>query len=173
MLGGYDRHYRILLDLSLVLYSIKQGSTLFGRLTQKNWLSVFAEWCNRLLFNYVLNICLIQYIYLKSSLIYGSFWHRGRFMKTFRFDTICNITQEPQALLILNCACGFIGKSALIKYQQLLSKVIGINGKSRFDQLATVSSSIPPYAIWTFYCNNFSRASLDVIRPVYTNLIVA
>ncbi len=26
-------------------------------------------------------------------------------MKNFRFDTICNITQEPQELQRLNCDC--------------------------------------------------------------------
>ncbi len=48
--------------------------------------------------------------------MYGSSWDRGRFMKDFRFDTICNSTQEPQDLQKFNCACEFI------KYHQLLSK---------------------------------------------------
>ncbi len=30
--------------------------------------------------------------------MYGNSRDRGRFMKSFRFDTICNITQEPQEL---------------------------------------------------------------------------
>ena len=51
----------------------------------------------------------------------------GRFMKNFCFDTICNITQEPQKLQSLNCACGFIGKSVLTKYHQLLTKVVSIH----------------------------------------------
>ena len=67
---------------------------------------------------------------------------KGRFMKKFRFNTICSITQENHKNY--NCVCGFIGKSAVIKYHQLLSKVLSINGKSHFDQLATVSSSTPP-----------------------------
>ena len=42
------------------------------------------------------------------------------------------------------CACEFFSKSAVIKYHQLLSKVIGsINGKSRFNQLALTSYSSP------------------------------
>ncbi len=61
----------------------------------------------------------------------------GRFMKNFRFNTICNITQEPQELQRYNHACRFIGKSAVIKCHQLLSKVTSINRKSLFDQLAT------------------------------------
>ena len=70
---------------------------------------------------------------------------RGRFiLKNFRFNTICNIIQEPKELQRYNCPCGFIDKSAVIKYHQLLSNVIIINGKSRFDQLATVSSSTLP-----------------------------
>ncbi len=32
-------------------------------------------------------------------------------MKNFRFNTICNITQEPQELQRYNRACRFIGKS--------------------------------------------------------------
>ena len=30
---------------------------------------------------------------LKSSLMYGSSWEKGRFMKNFPSDTICNIIQ--------------------------------------------------------------------------------
>ncbi len=58
-------------------------------------------------------------------------------MKNFRFNTICNITQEPQELQIYNRVCGFIGKSAVIKCHQVLSKVTSINRRSLFDQLAT------------------------------------
>ncbi len=36
------------------------------------------------------------------------------------FDTIRNVAQEQQELQRHNCACGFIGKSAVIKYPQLL-----------------------------------------------------
>ena len=32
----------------------------------------------------------------------------------FDFDTICNITKEPQELQRFNCTCGFIDKSAVI-----------------------------------------------------------
>ncbi len=58
-------------------------------------------------------------------------------MKNFRFNTICNITQEPQELQRYNLACRFIGKSAVIKCHQLLSKNVSINKRSLFDQLAT------------------------------------
>ncbi len=47
-----------------------------------------------------------------------------------------------------NCACEFIGKSAVIKCHQLLSKVTNINRKSLFDQLATASSSTTPLTPW-------------------------
>ena len=64
----------------------------------------------------------------KSSLMYGSFSDRDCFVKNFHFDAICNITQEPQELTVKqrlkNCTCGFIGKSAMIKYHQLLSQDI-------------------------------------------------
>ncbi len=43
------------------------------------------------------------------------------------------------------CACGFIAKSAVIKNHQLLSKLkVLLNGKSCFDQLATVP---PPLSL--------------------------
>ncbi len=58
-------------------------------------------------------------------------------MKNFRFNTICNINQEPQELQRYNRACRFIGKSAVIKCHQVLSKVTSINRRSLFDQLAT------------------------------------
>ncbi len=61
-------------------------------------------------------------------------------MKNFHFNTICNISQEPQELQRYNHACRFIGKSAVIKCHPLLSKVTGISRKSLFDQLATVTS---------------------------------
>ena len=45
-----------------------------------------------------------------------------------------------------NCTCEFIGKSAVTKYHQLLSKVLkSIDGILHFDKSATVSSSTPPY----------------------------
>ncbi len=58
-------------------------------------------------------------------------------MKNFRFNTICNITQEPQELQRYNRAYRFIGKCTVIKCHQVLSKVTGINRRSLFDQLAT------------------------------------
>ncbi len=65
-------------------------------------------------------------------------------MKNFCFDTICKITQELKELQRFSCACRLIGKSAVMKYHQLLLKVISINGKFCFDQLATATSSTPP-----------------------------
>ena len=66
-------------------------------------------------------------------------------MKSFRFNTICSITHEPQEeLRRYNRACRLIDKSAVIKYHQLLSKVTSINRESLFDQLATASSSTHP-----------------------------
>ena len=56
------------------------------------------------------------------------------------------ITQELQYLLRFNCTCEITDKSAVIKYHQLLSKVTNINEKKmHFDQLASASSSTPPY----------------------------
>ncbi len=58
-------------------------------------------------------------------------------MKNFSFNTICNITQEPQELQRYNRASRFIGKSTVIKCHQVLLKVTSINRRSLFDQLAT------------------------------------
>ncbi len=82
--------------------------------------------------------------------MYGNFWDRGHFMKNFHFDTICNISREPQELQYRDSivpAGSLAHKSAVIKYQQLLSKVTSSNRQSCFDQLAAASSSTPPY--WT------------------------
>ncbi len=72
-------------------------------------------------------------------------------MKNFRFNTICNITQEPQELQRYNPACRFIGKSAVIKCHQLLSKVTSTNWRLLFDQLAT--DSIPSLNVTLFVHN--------------------
>ncbi len=67
-------------------------------------------------------------------------------MKNFHFNTICNITQEPQLPqeLLYNCVCGLFGKSAVIKKNR--SSIAGqkINRKLHFDQLATASYSTSP-----------------------------
>ena len=41
--------------------------------------------------------------FLKSSLMYGTVTScdGGDFMKNFRFNTICNVSQEPQELQIV------------------------------------------------------------------------
>ncbi len=56
----------------------------------------------------------------------GGSCYRGRFMKNFRFDINCNITQEPQELQKLSCACGFIGKSPAIKYHRYCCQLNGL-----------------------------------------------
>ncbi len=43
-------------------------------------------------------------------------------MKNFHFNTICNITQEPQELQRYNRACRFLGKSAVIKMSSVAIK---------------------------------------------------
>ena len=66
----------------------------------------------------------------KYSIIwYNCSWAGGCFMKNIRFDIFCDVNQEPQDPQRHNCACGFIGKSAVIKYHRLLSKGEIINGK--------------------------------------------
>ncbi len=82
---------------------------------------------------------------LKSSLIYGSWWDGSRFMKNIRFNTICNITQEPQELQRYNRACRFIGKSTVIKCHQVLSKVTSIKQEIAFRPVSNrplVSASL-------------------------------
>ncbi len=64
----------------------------------------FVEWFNRLSYSMFLHINVIQSIHFKKQL--NNVWYflsKGRFMENFRFDTICNITQEPQKLQSLNC----------------------------------------------------------------------
>ncbi len=76
-------------------------------------------------------------------------------MENFHFDT-----QEPQELLRFQCVCGgFIGKSAVIKYYQLLSKAMSINLKSRFDQLATTSF----YTLLKFLRDNSSKCTVFLL----------
>ncbi len=71
-------------------------------------------------------------------------------MKNFCFNTICNITQEPQELQRYNRACRFIGKSAVIKCHQVLSKVTSINRRSLFAQLATDTKYPYPHCVLPF-----------------------
>ena len=48
-------------------------------------------------------------------------------MKNFSFNNICNITQEHKNYRDTRFrACGFIGKSSVIKYHQLLSNVVSL-----------------------------------------------
>ena len=63
-------------------------------------------------------------------------------MKNFCFETICNITKEPQELQRFNCACWLIGKSAVIKHHRLLLKVIKVLTRNRISisLIATASS---------------------------------
>ncbi len=70
----------------------------------------------------------------------------GCFMKNFCFNAIYNITQEPKKVQRFNCAYEFIGKSAVIKYHQLVSEVICMNWKLCFNQLATAYSYPSPSA---------------------------
>ncbi len=57
-------------------------------------------------------------------------------VKNFRFNAICNITQEPQELQRYNRACRFIDKSAVTKCHQLLSKVISTAVKIAFPPVS-------------------------------------
>ena len=70
--------------------------------------------------------------------MYGSSYDRCRF--NFRFDTNCNMTQELQEFQRHNKIVP-VGSSGVIKYHQLLSKVISITDtrKLRFDHLAKTS----------------------------------
>ncbi len=79
--------------------------------------------------------------------MYGSFRDRGRFMKNFHFNTICNIsTQDSGTTTITE-----IYKMCLCVHRQVCCDKIPsivnskiIYGKLRFDQLATSSSSASP-----------------------------
>ncbi len=64
--------------------------------------------------------------------MYGDSWESGRFMKSILFYflyfyTFYNITQEPQDQIQENyyrVSVREIGKSGVVKYHQLLSKVM-------------------------------------------------
>ncbi len=69
-------------DFKYVLF--KERSTMYNRSTRKDWLLLF---CRMIYFTICFNI--------NISLMYTTSWDKGLFMKNFRFETICNITQEP------------------------------------------------------------------------------
>ena len=98
------------------------------------------SWC-------VLNIRVIQCIHFKKQLNKWKLMRQGRFMKNFRFNNIATLLRNHKNNRDTNCARSFIGKSAVIKYHELLSKVSSINRKSLFDQLATASSSPLRYCV--------------------------
>ncbi len=75
-----------------------------------------------------------------------SFEHQCYTMRKTLFRNHKNLRQR------YNRACGFIGKSAMIKYHQLLSKITTINRKSLFDQLAT-ASPLPILKSWIMEIN--------------------
>ena len=70
-----------------------------------------------------------------------------RFMKHFRFDTICNINHGPQELQRCIKKVCLLGHRQVyrLKYHQFCKKLININMKLHFDQLATASSSSSYY----------------------------
>ncbi len=115
-----------------VLLLLFTGHTPSGRSGRKDWFLLFCITIKSIILLYVLNISVIQCVHFKKQLNVGSWWDRGRFMKNFRFNTICNITQEPQQLQRYNRACRFIGKSAVIKCHQLFQVLHNVAG-NRFS----------------------------------------
>ena len=103
--------------------------------------------------------------------MYGSSWDRDCFIKNFCFNTICNITQETQKLQRCNCACGFIGKSAVIKYHQLLSKLISINRETFCFSTSYNNSSLlyPSKLFVTWFA---LTTALDSSVPIEKNCYV-
>ncbi len=88
-------------------------------------------------------------------------------MKNFRFNTICNITQEPQELQRYNRVCRFIGKSAVIKCHQLLSKVTCMNRRLRPDSNRyLVSLSLKVFYSKYVICNGKAALLPLLIRPL-------
>ncbi len=63
-------------------------------------------------------------------------------MKNFRFNTNCNITQEPQELQRYNRACRFIGKSTVIKCHQVLF-------------VLEIGSFYEEFSFWTLYLQHY------------------
>ncbi len=79
----------------------------------------------------------------KSNSLYVSSCSRGCCMKNFRFDTICNITQEPPELQRHNTFV-HVGSLVSLLLQTTISWYQKNKGKSHFDQLASASSCTPP-----------------------------
>ncbi len=73
--------------------------------------------------------------------MYSSSGDKGRFNNERSFRHYLQHYSEPEEIQSFNCANEFIGKSAVVKYHQLLSKSYKNNGKSRFDEVATPSFS--------------------------------
>ena len=73
-------------------------------------------------------------------------WAGAFILLPFQSDTLDTLVHQMWPWLFLknyrDCACGFIGKFAVIKYNQLMLKIISINGKSHFYQLATAPSTV-------------------------------
>ncbi len=85
---------------------------------------------------YVLNISVIQCVHFKRQLNIWQLMRQGSFYEELSFQHyLQNITQEPQELQRYNRACRFIGKSAVIKCHQLLSKITSITRRLLFRPL--------------------------------------
>ena len=132
-----NRFHWLLAIVTATCFICFELSTLHGRSTPNDRFLLFC----RLFLQYDLNSV------IHTDWKAGSCWDRSRFMKELSFQhhlqhySVTARTKEIQL-----CLYRFIGKSDVIKYHQLLSKVISrpIYGKSCFDQLATASSSTTP-----------------------------
>ena len=95
-------------------------------------------------------------------------------MKNFHFNTIFDITHEPQEVQRFNCACGLIGKFVVIKCHQVLSKVVSTIDKSRIAQFATASSSNPSLTQFfgTFIKYRACAISPDLFEYFYSDLFI-
>ncbi len=98
---------------------------------KNNWIN----WHLKYRYNRLLNLCVLRHFTFNLKRC-----DEGCFMKNFRFDISCNITQKPHKCLWV-CRYVYGDKISNICRQKLY---VYVNRKSRFDHLATVSSSTSP-----------------------------
>ena len=85
-------------------------------------------------------------------------------MKNFYYDTICKITHEPQELEIFNCACGFIGMSAAVKYHHCLATVSSSSYAHLFQNVTSYRHIMLKMSIFFYRNMNTSKTMLDCYR---------
>ena len=110
------------------------------RIKKMNFLYLI-KWINRLVYNILWTTMLYHASILKTARCMAVLGIVVVSWRNFVSRLVCKNTQQPQRLRWYN---RFIGESILINHHKLVSNVIGNNGKSLFDQLATANRFCTP-----------------------------